>query len=77
MAALGVMETRLAVSPFLVADRYSLADIALYAYTHVAHEGGFDLLPFPAVRAWIRRVAGLPGHVPITEACAAPPGARG
>jgi glutathione S-transferase len=69
LAALGVMERRLAASPFFVAGRYSLADIALYAYTHVAHEGGFDLEPFPAVRAWTARVAALPGHVPITDPC--------
>jgi len=50
---------------FFVADGLSLADIALYAYTHVAHEGGFDLEPFPAVRAWLDRVAAEPGHVPI------------
>jgi glutathione S-transferase len=65
-AALGVMERRLADRPFLVADRYTVADIGLYAYTHVADEGGFDLEPYPAVRAWLARVAGQPGHVPIT-----------
>ena len=43
----------------------TLADIALYGYTHVAHEGGFDLQPYPAVRAWLDRVAAEPGHVPI------------
>jgi glutathione S-transferase len=43
----------------------TLADIALYAYTHVAHEGGFDLEPYPAVRAWLEQVAAEPGHVPI------------
>jgi glutathione S-transferase len=65
-AALGVMERRLADHTFLVADRYTIADIALYAYTHVAGEGGFDLARFPAVRAWLARVAAQPGHVPIT-----------
>jgi glutathione S-transferase len=65
-AALGVMERRLAEHPFLVADRYTIADIALYAYTHVADEGGFDLEPYPGVRAWLARVAGQPRHVPIT-----------
>ena len=50
---------------FFVGERYSLADISLYAYTHVAHEGGFDLEPYPATRAWIERVASQPGHVPI------------
>jgi glutathione S-transferase len=44
-----------------------VADIALYAYTHVAHEGGFDLAGYPAVRAWIGRVASQPGHIPITQ----------
>jgi glutathione S-transferase len=66
--ALGVMEGHLAARRFFVGERYSIADIALYAYTHVAHEGGFDLAPFPAVRAWLARVAAEPGHVPITHA---------
>ena len=48
-------------------ERYSVADIALYAYTHVAPEGGFALEPYPAVRAWLQRVASQPGHVPITQ----------
>jgi glutathione S-transferase len=65
--ALGVMEQHLARRRFFVADRYGIADIALYAYTHVADEGGFDLAPYPAVRAWLARVAAEPGHVPITE----------
>ena len=65
-AALGVMERRLAGHPFLVADRYTIADIALYAYTHVADEGGFDLASYPGVSAWMGRVAGQPGHLPIT-----------
>ncbi len=50
---------------FLVGDALTLADIALYAYTHVAHEGGFDLEPYPAVRSWLANVAAEPGHVPI------------
>ena len=66
-AALQVMERRLGEHPFLVRDRYTIADIALYGYTHVAGEGGFDLAPFPAVRGWMERVATQPGHVPITE----------
>ena len=65
-AALGVMERRLADHPFLVADRYTIADIALYAYTHVAGEGGFDLAGYPGVRAWLARVAGQPRYLPIT-----------
>jgi glutathione S-transferase len=64
--ALGVMETHLASRRFFVAERYSIADIALYAYTHVAAEGGFDLSPYKAVDAWIARVAAEPRHVPIT-----------
>jgi glutathione S-transferase len=65
--ALDVMERHLASRRFFVAERYSIADIALYAYTHVAHEGGFDLEPYPAVRAWLDRVAAEPGHVPISS----------
>jgi len=66
-AALGVMEEHLKDRAFFVGDRYSVADIALYAYTHVAHEGGFDLDLFPTVRAWLQRVATQPGHIPITQ----------
>ena len=65
-AALGVMESRLADHPFLVADGYTIADIALYAYTHVADEGGFDLGDYPGVRAWLARVAGQSGYLRIT-----------
>jgi glutathione S-transferase len=61
--ALEVMEGALKDSPFFVGGRYSIADIALYAYTHVAHEGGFDLARFPAVRAWLTRVQQQPGYV--------------
>ncbi|MFZ1425888.1 MAG: glutathione S-transferase family protein [Geminicoccaceae bacterium] len=64
-AALGVMEQRLEAHPFLVAGRYTIADIALYAYTHVAGEGGFDLTAYPAVSTWLDRVAAQPGHVGI------------
>ncbi|MDX2168914.1 MAG: glutathione S-transferase family protein [Deltaproteobacteria bacterium] len=67
-AALDVMERHLTTQPFFVGARYSIADIALYAYTHVAAEGGFDLARFTAVRAWLDRVAAQPGHVPITHA---------
>ena len=65
-AALGVMEGHLKDREFFVGDRYSIADIALYAYTHVADEGGFDLGRFSAINAWLERVAAQPGHVPIT-----------
>ena len=63
-AALDAMEGRLAGRDFLVGG-YSIADVSLYAYTHVAHEGGFDLASYPAIRAWLRRVAAQPGHVTI------------
>jgi glutathione S-transferase len=66
-AALGVMDGHLASGSFFVGDRTSIADIALYAYTHVAPEGGFDLAPYLHVRAWLARVAAQPGHVPITQ----------
>jgi len=65
--ALAVMEGHLKERSFFVGERYSVADIALYAYTHVAGEGGFDLEPYPAIRSWIERVASQPGHVRITE----------
>ncbi len=66
-AALAVLEQGLAGRDFLVGGGYSLADIALYAYTHVAPEGGFPLDSYPAIRAWCGRVAAQPGHVPITS----------
>jgi glutathione S-transferase len=65
--ALVVMEDHLKGRDFFVADTYTIADIALYAYTHVANEGGFDLEPYPAVRAWLGRVRSQPRHIPITE----------
>lgn len=64
-AALAVMERHLAAEPFFVAGRYTIADVALYAYTHVAPEGGFSLDRRPAVRDWLDRVAARPGHVPL------------
>jgi glutathione S-transferase len=64
-AALEAMERHLDGKSFLVADRYTIADIALYAYTHVAHEGDFDLGRFAAIRSWLDRVAAQPRHVPI------------
>jgi len=63
--ALGVMEQRLSNAEWLAGDRYSVADIALYAYTHVAEEGGYELARYPGISAWIARVASQPGHVPI------------
>jgi glutathione S-transferase len=62
-AALDALERHLAARPFLVADRFTIADVALYAYTHVAHEGGFDMAAYPAVSGWLDRVAAVPGHV--------------
>jgi glutathione S-transferase len=57
------MQSRLAQSPYFVAEQLTTADISLYAYTHVAHEGGFDLAPYPAIRAWIERIATHPKYV--------------
>ncbi len=65
--ALEVMEDHLSRSTFFVGEAYSIADIALYAYTHVAHEGGFDLGRYPGITAWLARVAGQPGHIRITD----------
>lgn len=63
--ALRVMQNHLANRKWFVGDHMTVADIALYAYTHVAHEGGFELEIFPAVEAWLERVAADPGHVPM------------
>jgi glutathione S-transferase len=65
-AALSALDRRLTDYHFLVAERYTIADIALYAYTHVAPEGGFELEAYPAIEAWLRRVAAQAGHSPIT-----------
>ncbi|ERT04443.1 putative glutathione S-transferase [Lyngbya aestuarii BL J] len=66
-AALGVMENQLKDHPFFGGDHYTIADICLFAYTHVAHEGGFDLTHFPAISAWINRVKEQPNYISITE----------
>ncbi|MCG3200175.1 MAG: Disulfide-bond oxidoreductase YfcG [Gammaproteobacteria bacterium] len=63
--ALGVMEQRLSAHPYFVGDAYSIADIALFAYTHVAADGGFALERYPAVTAWIERVAAQPRFIPL------------
>ena len=63
--ALERLEAHLDGRDYLVGNSLTLADMALYGYTHVAEEGGFSLDPYPAVRAWLRRVASEPGHVPI------------
>jgi glutathione S-transferase len=65
--ALTVMEEHLGRQAFLVAERYTIADIARYAYTHVAKEGGFELARFPAVNVWLGRVRSRPGYVAITD----------
>jgi glutathione S-transferase len=67
-AALAVMEGHLRERAYFVGGRYTVADIALYAYTHVAPQGGFDLAPYPAVRAWLERVRAEPEHVPMLPA---------
>jgi glutathione S-transferase len=63
--ALAVMECRLRSAGWLAGDGYSVADIALYAYTHKAGEGVFDLSRIPGIEAWLARVADQPGHIPI------------
>lgn len=65
-AALDVMERHLADHDYFVGGQYSIADIALYAYAHVAGEGGFDLESYPKIQAWLARVAKQPQHLPIT-----------
>lgn len=65
--ALDALERELELRPYLVGDAYTIADIALYAYTHVADEAGFDLSGRPATRAWLERVKSQPRHVPITD----------
>lgn len=61
--ALAVMEQQLAKTPYLVGDIMTIADISLYGYTHVAHEGGFDLSGYPAINAWLDRIAAQPKYV--------------
>ncbi|MCS3468277.1 glutathione S-transferase [Pseudomonas sp. JUb42] len=65
--ALNVMEQQLKRTPFLVSDTFSIADIALYAYTHVAHQGGFDLAAYPAIQQWLERVSQQPGYVGMLD----------
>src|SRR3954447_18335474 len=64
-ATLDAMERHLEARQFFVAERFTIADIALYGYTHVAHEGGFEMDRYPAIGAWLARVAAQPGHVTI------------
>ena len=68
-AALKIMDKHLTKNQFFVEDRFSAADISLYAYTHVADEGGFDLAPYPHLRAWLDRVRQIPGYIPIFQNC--------
>jgi glutathione S-transferase len=68
-AALTVMERHLTNHLFFVGERYTIADIGLFAYTHVADEGGFDLMRFPEIQAWIERVKAQPQHISITQKC--------
>jgi len=65
--ALAVMEERLQDSDYLVGERYTIADISLYAYTHVAHEGGFDLAEYDAISEWLNRIAKEPKHVTMEQ----------
>jgi glutathione S-transferase len=65
--ALHVMETQLAKTPYIAGERYTIADVSLYAYTHVAHEGGFNLAGYPAVEEWLERVASHPRHVTMEQ----------
>jgi glutathione S-transferase len=66
-AALGIMQAHLAGHDWFAGTRYCIADIALYAYTHVAGEGGFDLARYPAIGAWLKRVAAQPNYIPLQE----------
>jgi len=66
-SALSVMEKQLQTTDFLIGSSYTVADIALYAYTHVAHEGGFDLSEYPAVSSWLQRIKSQPKHTLITD----------
>jgi len=65
--ALAVMEDKLKTSPFLVGDECTIADISLYAYTHVADEGGFDLSSYPAISQWLNRIQSLDGYVGMDD----------
>ena len=66
-AALAIMEAHLREHDYFVAGSYTIADIALYAYTHVAEDGGLELAPYPRLNAWLQRVAGQPRHVGLFE----------
>lgn len=65
LKALGILDECLRSRPYMTGDKMTIADIALFAYTHVADEGGFSLEGFPSVRAWIERISARPGFVPM------------
>lgn len=67
LAALGIMEQQLTDQLFFTGDKFNIADIALYAYTHVADEGGFELDDFPRIREWVERIEGRPKFVPMAK----------
>ena len=67
LKALHIMEQQLELTEFIAGARYSIADIAMFAYTHVAHEGGFPLDDYPAIRAWIERTKGRPNYLPMVS----------
>ena len=67
IAALALMDDRLEEHPFLTADRFTVADICLFAYTHVADEADFDLEAYPAVVAWMERIMTMPGYVGMDQ----------
>ena len=73
MHALGVMDEHLRSHAWFGADRYSIADMALYAYTHIADEGGFDLAPFASVQRWLDDVRSQPGHILLMQETSAEP----
>jgi glutathione S-transferase len=64
--ALQVMEKQLQLTPYLVGDKLTIADISLYGYTHVAHEGGFDLNEYPAIQQWVNKIQDNPKYVAMT-----------
>lgn len=67
LAALSIMEQQLSDRPFFTGDKFNIADIALFAYTHVADEGGFELDEYPGIRSWIDRIQGRPHFVPMAQ----------
>ena len=67
LKALALMDSHLAGKTYMAAETYTIADIALYAYTHVAHEGGFPLDDYPNIQKWLDRIAAHPRHIPITD----------